>query len=195
MAMPVIDRAIDALGGTRRGLLAFAGLGVAEGSFLPVPVEPVVLPVMAYRPHRAWLMAAALLAGCLVGCLALYAVGRAAGAALVDPILATFGLTEAFDARIDAIRDNAFVTLFLIGLTPVPLQVGTLGAGVAAVNPVVFLAAMATSRGLRYGAVALAAVLIGARARTLFERHRGALVVGSMAVLALAVAAFQLVGA
>ncbi len=178
--MGLAKRLVDDLGTTRRGYAAFFGVGVFDGSFLPLPIEPFVLPIMAYRPKRAWLMAGLMLAGCIVGAFLFYLLGRFAGEALVEPMIAAFGQTAAYADQIDAIRDDAFLTLFFIGFSPVPLQIGTLGGGVAGVDPFTFLAAMSLSRGLRYFLMALAAVLIGARAQPLFERYQGHLIAGSI---------------
>lgn len=182
--MSLTDRLIHDLGTTRRGLMAFGGLGVLDGSFMPFPLEPFVLPVMAAHPRRAGVMALALLGGCLAGCFLFYLVGYAAEEALVEPILRSLGLTGAYAEQIDSIRDNAFVSLFLIGLTPIPLQIGTLGAGVAGVDPLTFLGAMLLSRGARYGLLALAAALIGTQAKRFFERYQRRIVVGSLVVAA-----------
>jgi membrane protein YqaA with SNARE-associated domain len=178
--MSLADRFIHTLGSTRRGLVAFFGLGVLDGSFLPFPIEPFVLPIMAFRPRRAWVMAGALLAGCLTGTFLFYALGLLAGDAVVEPMIASFGMTAAYAEQLDAIRDDAFLTLFLIGLTPIPLQIGTLGAGVAGVDPVTFLVAMALSRGIRYALLALASVALGLGAERVLRRFQTPIILGSL---------------
>jgi membrane protein YqaA with SNARE-associated domain len=174
---------IDDLGTSRRGLVAFAGFGLLDGSFLPWPIEPFVLPVMAANPRRAPVLALSLLAGCLLGTFLFYLIGLGAGDALVEPLLRLLGLKEAFAEQIGAIRDNAFVTLFVIGFTPIPLQIGTLGAGVAGADPFTFLAAMALARGARFAILAAAAMAIGTQARPLFERFQRRIVWGSVGLL------------
>jgi len=188
------DRLIHELGTSRRGLMAFLAVGVFDGSVLPVPVEPFVLPVMAAHPRRAPLMALMLLAGCLIGCTLFYLLGLLAGEALVEPILAALGLTEGFAAQIDGIRDNAFVTLSVIGFTPIPLQIGTLGAGLTGVDPVTFLTAMLLSRGARYAILAGAAMAIRIGAESYMRQHRTRIVVVSLALIAAAVVGARVAG-
>ena len=191
--MSVLDRLLNDLGTTRRGLMAFFGLGVADGSFLPLPIEPFVLPVMAAHPRRVWAMTLALLAGCMTGAFLFYLLGALAQETVVEPLLAMLGLTDEFAAHADDIRDNSFLKLFLIGLTPIPMQVGTLGAGVLAVDPLTFLVAMGLARVLRYGALAVAALVLGIGAAAYLQRNRGRIVLGSMAVIGLGLALGQTV--
>jgi membrane protein YqaA with SNARE-associated domain len=132
----------------RGRLLTFYGLGALDGSLLPLPLEPFVLPVLATHPRRAPVMALILLGGCPTGCLIFHLVGLAAGEALVEPLLRRFGLLTAFQTQLDPIRDNAFAAIFVIGLTPIPLHIGTLGAGVTGVDPLMLFAALC-SRGAR----------------------------------------------
>ena len=192
--MAATERFLDEMGTSRRGLLAVFALGVADGSIFPVPIEPVMLPVMAANPRRVWVMTAVLLAGCILGTLLFYAIGALAEDTLVDPLLAMLGLTEEFALRAEDIRENALITLFLIGLTPIPLQIGTLGAGVVGVDPGTFLLAMLLSRGLRYGLLAGAAIVLGISAADYFARHRTRLVLACMLLAVLAIAVGKLAG-
>jgi membrane protein YqaA with SNARE-associated domain len=192
--MTAIDRILNDLGTTRRGLVALFGLGVADGSFFPIPVEPFVLPVMAAHPRRIWIMTLCLLAGCIAGTLLFYLVGALAEETLVGPLLAMLGLTDEFALRAQDIRDNSFLTLFLIGLSPIPLQIGTLGAGVVGVDPLTFLLAMLLSRGLRFGLMAVAAMILGISAADYFARYRGRLVLGSIALAGVSLAVGKTMG-
>lgn len=192
--MTPTERIARVLANPRGRLAAFFGLGVLDGSILPVPLEPFVLPVLAAHPRRAPLTALALLAGCLTGCLIFYAIGRVAGEALVDPLLQRLGLLAAFEAQLDPIRENAFATLFVIGLTPIPLHIGTLGAGVTGVGPGTLLAALLLSRGLRYAVVTALAVLIGLGAEDWFRRNRGRMLLIWVGMAAVGVVLLRLLG-
>jgi uncharacterized membrane protein YdjX (TVP38/TMEM64 family) len=89
------------------------------------------------------------------------------------------------------LRENAFVALFLVGVTPFPFQVGTAAAGAAGVSLPVFIAALTISRGIRYLALAGLVMLIGSRAPGLIERdEKSIFIVG--AVLFIAFGAFML---
>lgn len=177
-----LDRLISALGTSRRGLFAFGVLGVLENSIVPIPTEPLYLPLMATYPRRAPLMALALLAGCIVAAVLLYVVAAVAQAALVAPLLAEFGLASLFAEQVAKVEGNAFLTVLIIGLSPIPFQLGPLAAGVVGVDIPTFLAAVLLSRGVRYLGLAALAAFAGAQFAALLQRHRTGLVVGSAAV-------------
>jgi membrane protein YqaA with SNARE-associated domain len=188
------ERLVRELGTPRQARKAFFWIGAADGSFLPVPAEPFVFPVMAAHVRRAPMMAMAMLAGCLVGCFAFYLIAMAAGEAIVEPLMQAFGMAKTYERHLAELRDNAFLTLLIIGFTPIPLQIGTIGAGVVGVDPATFLAAMALSRGARYGLVALAAMALGQRGQEFFVRHFWAVTLGLLALAGAVVLVFDQFG-
>lgn len=59
--------------------------------------------------------------------------------------------------------DGLFWTVFLVSFSPAPMQLATLGAGAVGGNFLMFFAAIAVSRGVRYFGLALLAQLLGER--------------------------------
>ncbi|RED12983.1 YqaA family protein [Pontivivens insulae] len=148
--------------GTGRRKLALASF--LESTIVPIPLEILVAPLMVANPKRAWSIAVVIWLGCLVGATLFYALGALLYEPFIAPLLTWLGLAEALagmEARLS--ERGAFVALFLVSVTPVPFQIATLGAGAFGVNFFIFIAAIASSRGLRYFGLALLARLLGDR--------------------------------
>lgn len=189
-----IDRVIDRAGRSNAGLAGLTVLGALENTVLPIAAEPIYMPLMIAHPRRAWIMAAALVVGCILGALAAYGAGVLLFEEAVRPLFEAAGLMGTYADYEAQLRETGFTTLFIIGLTPVPFQIGTVGAGAIGMNLAVFLAAVATARSIRYFGLALVCTLIGRRAHAFVERHRTSLVLWATGLGLLALTALQLVG-
>lgn len=151
---------ITRLAESRVGL---AVLSAAESTVLPIPLEAVLIPLMVGRPSHALRIGLWALLGCLVGSFLLYGAGLLAQP-LVDPVLQWLGLTEAFEEMQTRLTGgNLFVTVVIIAVSPAPVQLASLGAGVVGANPLVFLAGVGVSRALRYLGLGLLAKWLGPR--------------------------------
>lgn len=165
------------------------GMGVLstlESTVLPVPIEALAVPLMIGHPRRALGIAAVLWAGCLVGALLFYLLALTLADPVVRPALDALGLLADFEAMTAQLGGaGLFWTVFLVSVTPVPMQLATLGAGAVGGNVLVFLAAVAVSRAIRYFGLALLAILVGGRLERLRIRKRvlvPALAAGMLAV-------------
>lgn len=143
--------------------LGLATLSAMESTVLPIPLEAVLVPLMVGRPGHALRIGLWALLGCLIGSLALYGAGLLAQP-LVDPVLQWLSLTQAFeDMQSRLTGGNLFVTVLIIAISPAPIQLASLGAGVVGANPLVFLAAVGVSRAVRYLGLGLLAKWLGPR--------------------------------
>lgn len=172
---------------------AAAFLGFLEGSFVLFPMEPLFLPVMIARKRGAFMIAAFLLVGNVAGAALMYWLGANFAAPIIEPFTAWLGAEEKYAQAAEALREDGFWTLFLIGITPFPFQLGTAAAGAVGYAFPVFLLAVTLSRGLRYFALAAVIVVIGARAKTLLERHEAAIFIAGVVLFA-ALSAWMMLG-
>lgn len=163
-----------------------------ETTLLPIPFEVLLVPLMLRYRSRVWLIVSAALAGCMAGAFAGYAVGAFAYDSIGQTVLQWSGAGNAMDAFSERVADNAFWSLFLVGFTPVPVQVATLGAGFMAVSLATFTLAMLVSRGLRYAALGFLVHVFGAGAQRMLRRHRGKALV--LALSLVVVLAYLLIG-
>jgi membrane protein YqaA with SNARE-associated domain len=145
--------------------LGIAVLSFMESTVVPVPLETVIAPLMVSYTARAITIATAALLGCLLGSALFYWVGRFALDPVVLPALEALGLEQQFEDLREKLTSgrNAFVAVLLISLSPAPMQLATLGAGTVGANFLLYLAAIAFSRGIRYYGLAILCRLIGER--------------------------------
>ncbi|MEQ9490627.1 MAG: hypothetical protein RIM72_16720 [Alphaproteobacteria bacterium] len=149
----------DRLSQSRIGLCF---LSFAESTVVPVPLETIVAPLMIGHPRRSVVIAIVIWLGSLAGAALFYGLGFWLADPVVHPVLEWLDLGDGLKdmtARLD--KDGLFWVVFLVSFLPAPLQLATLGAGVAQANFLVFLLAIAASRGLRYGGLAVLALLLG----------------------------------
>lgn len=170
-----------------------AALSFGESTIVPVPLEALVVPLMVGHPRRSLTIAVSIWLGCLVGAGLFYFVGLWLAEPVVRPALQSLGLTEQLNGMIDRLdREGLFWTVFLVSLLPAPMQFATLGAGAVGGNFLVFLAAIATSRGIRYFGLAIIAQYAGERIAK-WNIPKRYLIPGMIAVFAGVWAVFQLI--
>lgn len=147
-----IHQLADAWGAPGLFLIAFF-----DSSFLTLPEVADILVVMfTIREPDGWLYFAAMTTlGSLVGCYALYLVGRKGGEALVRK-----GFHERhIDWAMDWFRKHGTLVLILPAVLPppMPFKLFVLMAGVSGVRSMPFVLSVAIGRGFRYGGEALLA--------------------------------------
>jgi len=173
-------------------VLAVVFLGAfLETTVLPIPFELLLVPLMLRYRVMVWPIVLAALAGCMAGAYAGYTVGLVAYEGFGQTLLQWLGAESAMESFTARLQENGFLSVFLVGFTPVPVQVATLGAGFASLSLVTFTLAMLLSRGLRYGALGFLVQRFGQDAQRLLRRHRRkALAVGMVLTLVLAFVLF-----
>lgn len=183
-----IDGWIERLRTPSVGLPTVFVASFLEATVVPIPIEVVLVPLMAKARERLWAIAFTALAGALAAAITGYVVGYFLFDVAGRPFLAWLDALDAFEAvraRLDA---YGFTVVFTIGVTAVPFQVATVGAGVTGLDPVVFLAATLLARGLRYlGLAALVALFGPAVEAWIRENRRTAAVLTILVAAAVAV--------
>lgn len=164
---------------------------VVESALLPWPIEFPLLAEMLRGRRHVLPAALAVALGSFAGAMLVYAAGLAAFE-LVSVWLAP---REGFAAGVEAARVRVemrgALAVFLAMLTPVPVQLTSLAAGLAGIAPVPFALAVLAGRALRYGAMAIVVfwygdtVMVWWRARSRLVRT-----LAGLAFLALFLAAF-----
>jgi membrane protein YqaA with SNARE-associated domain len=141
-----------------------AALSFAESTVLPIPLETIVAPLMVGHHRHSTTIALSIWLGCMAGATLFYLLGSWLFDPVVRPLLEALGLFEDFqDITSDLEGSGVFWSVFLVSFSPAPMQLATLGAGSVGGSFPVFLAAIATSRGIRYFGLAILAHLFGPR--------------------------------
>ena len=147
-------------------------------------MEPLFIPLMALRRKTAFLVAAALLLGNVLGGLFMYWLGAVFAEEAIQPLVSMMDAQEAYQSTLDKIENNGFVTLFMVGITPFPFQAGVAAAGAAGYNLVLFTLAITLSRSIRYAAMALLVTIVGERAETIIRKHELELAIAGLVLFA-----------
>ncbi|OAB61287.1 hypothetical protein AY599_02000 [Leptolyngbya valderiana BDU 20041] len=160
-----------------------AGKGVflaslAESTFVPIPLEVVLLPVMISQRQKAWKYAALALAGCLLGASLGYLVGLLAYETVGEWFVGAMGLQDRMDDVQARIEDRGFWYVLFVAVSPVPFQLGYLGAGLTGYSFGMFLLASAIGRGVRYFGLVVLVLAFGKAAGPLLKEHQTEIAVG-----------------
>jgi membrane protein YqaA with SNARE-associated domain len=171
-----------ALAATPAAPFWLAAIAVAEGSFLPIPPDLLLIPMVLARRDRAWMLATI----CTVASLCGGAIGWLIGAELIQ--LAT-GLIHFYHAEhaLAVYRSRfaqyGFSVILLKGLTPVPYKIVAIAAGAAHYSLVLFLLASLITRGARFFLVAALLRRYGEVARRFIERRLTMLALASAVLI------------
>ncbi|MBC6438815.1 MAG: DedA family protein [Rhodospirillales bacterium] len=150
MLQRLYDRTME-LAAHRHAVWWLFVLSATEASFFPIPVEAMMLPMMFARPKRAWLYAGVATVGTVIGGVLGYAIGALLYEGLGQPILAFYGLEDAYTDLVDDLdAEWAAWIVFAGGFTPIPYKVVTVASGAVHLDLVVFIVASLVSRGLRF---------------------------------------------
>lgn len=176
-----------------RWAYAYAGaLGYLEGTVLIVAPEPLLIPPMLAHKKTIWWFAALPALGNVFAGLTMYMLGAWLNEPVLQPFFEWIGATEQFESSLEDLKQNGFLALILVGLTPIPFQVGTAAAGAAGYNILLFVIAVGLSRSLRYAALAGLVRLLGAAARDWIEDHELEIFAGGLVIFVIIGAAMFL---
>jgi membrane protein YqaA with SNARE-associated domain len=143
-----------------------------ESTVVPIPLEALLVPLMQKRRDKLWLIALMATVGCLIGAIIGYFVGYFLFDLMRDLIM-EYMTTEAqfasFQARMES---DGFWFIFSTGVTPIPLQIAMLAAGVTAYSVPLFMLATALGRIIRYFGLATLVFYFGDETEKLIKRYK-----------------------
>lgn len=167
-------------------------LAVLETTILPLPFELLLIPLLLRRRRLIVPIILTALAGCMLGSLIGYAIGMFAFQSFGQPLLDWLGAGDGAGAFKQRLEDNAFWTIFLVGFTPVPVQVATLGGGFMEVSLAKFFFAMLIARSLRFAGLGLMVHVFGDNVVSVLQRYRARALTGCLILLGIII--FLLIG-
>jgi membrane protein YqaA with SNARE-associated domain len=168
-----------AIGGPGLFIIAFI-----DSSFLPLPEinDLLVISAVMQHPYRLVYYALMATAGSLAGCLAVYAVGRRGGEALVRSRFSSGRVASSMQL----FQRYGVLAILVPSLLPppAPFKIFVLLAGVSRVPVWKFSLALAIGRGARFLAIGLLAARYGQQTVDFLHAHQrtaGYIVVGLVA--------------
>jgi membrane protein YqaA with SNARE-associated domain len=150
------------------GLFAVAAL---DSSFVSLPQINDLLVVLMVRQNPAWMPYYALMAtlGSVVGCFAIYTLASKGGEAFLRKRISS----DRIERALGLYRKHGVLALMVPALLPppAPFKLFVLGAGLAGVTPMKFVAGVAIARGARYLVLGFLAIRYGDAALELMRTH------------------------
>jgi len=149
-------------------------LGVAsflETIIVPIPIELVLVPLMAIQRQRIWLIATVALAGCLAASLLGYGVGVALYQSVGIWFVETMGYQDAYQSFQTFFDRHGFAAILVVGILPIPFQIAMITAGLSNYPLLLFVLATVIARGIRYFGLAWLVSHFGRAAGEMWRRH------------------------
>lgn len=146
-------------------------LSFLETIIIPVPIEVVLIPLMAANTHRIWTLATVTMVGCLLASLLGYGIGMTLYQSAGTWFIEMMNMQNAFDAFQAFFDQYGFVAILTLGILPIPFQVAMITAGLSGYPILLFVLATLISRGIRYYGLAWLVSRFGERAEYLWRHH------------------------
>ena len=167
--------------------LLFA-VAFADSSFLPIPPDLLLVPMVLMQPKRIWWLLTLCTLGSTFGAAVGYLIGYFLWTAIGAPIVEFYGHMDGYLVFRHWVEEWGPWIIIGKALTPIPFKIAAIAAGAAEMNPVVFMLASFVGRALHFAMVALLLFFFGARVMVLVARYERPLAVASaLALVGLAV--------
>lgn len=158
---------------TPYGPLALFLLALAESSFFPIPVDPLLIALCLGAIKKSWRFALttslASVAGGMIGYLIGFGIWEA-----VDSFFFNYvpGFSEIlFNRVMENFNAYGFWYVFAAGFTPIPYKVFTIASGVFKLNFFLFVTASAISRSFRFFAIAALFRKFGPKIKSFIDKY------------------------
>jgi len=169
--------------------LLFA-VAFADSSFLPIPPDLLLVPMVMMRPQRIWSLLAICTVGSTLGAAVGYLIGHLLWTAIGAPIVEFYGHMDGYLAFRHLVEEWGPWLIIGKALTPIPFKIAAIAAGAADMNPAIFMLASFAGRSMHFAMLAVLLFFFGARMLELVARYERPLAV--ISVLALVVVAVVL---
>lgn len=160
-----------------------AAIAFADSSFLPIPPDILLVPMVLLQPARVWPLSILCTVSAAIGSLLGYGIGAGLWHAVGERIVAFYGWSASF-AQFQALFADWGVWI-IIGkaLTPIPFKVAAIASGLAGMDIWVFIGAALVSRALHFLILALLLAWLGPRVMDAIQKYETrAAVVGAVVV-------------
>lgn len=159
------------INGSRHMLWLLAGLSFLETIILPIPIELVLIPLMAVNRQRLWAIATTATLGCLAASLIGYGIGMVLFQSIGTWFIEMMGMQDAYATFQRFFEQYGFVAILTLGILPIPFQIAMITAGLSGYPVLLFALAALMARGIRYFGLAWLVYRFGNRVILLWKRH------------------------
>jgi membrane protein YqaA with SNARE-associated domain len=184
-------RHVEAWAQHRHGAWVLAAIAFADSSFLPIPPDFLLVPMVLVRPRRVYALSIICVVASSLGAVVGYLIGYGLWNAVGLPLVQMYGYTEQFAVYQRLVAEWGVWIIIGKAFTPIPFKIAAIAAGVAAMDPWAFMIAMIFGRALHFAMLAALLIWFGERVMALVVRFERPLAVVSVLVLVGLVAAFH----
>jgi membrane protein YqaA with SNARE-associated domain len=172
---------------TKNSNYALLGIAFMEASLFPIPPDALLIPMVVSKPKFWYKTSLICTIGSVCGAFLGYAIGRIFYDTVGLAIVNFYGLQHAISVVGEKYANNAFLTIFVGGFTPIPYKSITITAGMFDISlPTLFIASI-FGRGGRFFIIAIALKFFGKKVQDTIEKYFNII---SFVFLALLVAGF-----
>ena len=176
-------RRVSALSSHRYSGWLLGAIAFADSSFLPIPPDLLLVPMILLQPGRLWWLLAICTVGSTLGAAVGYLIGYFLWQTLGAPLVEFYGHMDAYLVFKGWVKDWGAAVIIVKALTPIPFKIAAIAAGAAEMNPVVFIFASLVGRALHFAMVGGLLVFFGPRIIALIARYERPLAVVSLLAL------------
>ncbi|GEN29320.1 hypothetical protein HVA01_29660 [Halovibrio variabilis] len=161
----------ERINGSNNMLWLLGTLSFLETIILPIPMELVLIPLMAVNRQRLWRLATVTTAGCLIASLVGYSVGLLLYQSVGTWFIESLDMQESYQAFQTFFDQYGFIAILSVGFLPLPYHLAMITAGLSGYPILLFALATLIARGLRYFGLAWLVYRFGHRVLILWKRH------------------------
>jgi membrane protein YqaA with SNARE-associated domain len=145
-----------------------ASLELAALTIFPIPIALMLVALVTAAPRKWLRFSLSATLGSTIGSAVLYVIGMAFFQSMGQRLIAFYGAEESWKGIVDKFDSNFGIAFVLIaGLTTALLRIASLGAGLTAMNPLLFIGLIVISRSVRFIAECAAIKYLGERIKTM----------------------------
>jgi membrane protein YqaA with SNARE-associated domain len=182
-------RFVGAIQRSRFAVWALAAIAFADSSFLPVPPDLLLVPLALVRRQQLWALSAVCVVASSLGAILGYAIGYELWSFVGERLVELYGYGEGVATYRRLVDEWGAWIIIAKAFTPVPFKIMAIAAGIAAMNPVVFITATVVGRALHFAMVAILVQVLGDRFTALIVRYERPLaIISALALVGLVVA-------
>ena len=161
------------MSGHPRSLWVLAFVAFIESSFVPIPPDLLLIPLILAAPTRAFGIALIAVVASVAGGVFGYFIGAFAFEAIGQPILTSLGKIDYISGFNQKFNEYGLWAVLIAGVTPFPFKVITIMSGWTSMPFGVFVFSSLVARSLRFFAVATLLYYFGAPIRNFIEKRLG----------------------
>jgi membrane protein YqaA with SNARE-associated domain len=171
--------------------LLFA-IAFADSSFLPVPPDLLLVPMVLFRPERLRLLLVLCTLGSSLGAVLGYLIGYFLWTTVGVPLVELSGHMDDFLTYQRLVAEWGFWIIIVKAFTPIPFKIAAIAAGVAAMDPLLFMLATVLGRAVHFAMVGALLVLCGEKVMALIQRYERRVAVITIVIVVAAVVVYGL---